>query len=384
MKIFLGIFVSNKKPTVIDLFAGAGGFSLAAKQAGFEVKAAIELDADACETYSLNINKNVRKKAKVFDKDILTEIDPEDVLKELGINSGELDLLLGGPPCQGFSSHRINDAGVDDPRNKLLLRYFEYVKVIRPKVFLVENVTGLLWKKHAEYLEKFKNLATENEYEIYGPVVLDSSDYGVPQKRKRVFILGVDERIGLPKIDWPPCKTHGPGTKKERLTSSSVFERPPQKTLVKLQKILGKEVVENLEYGSAVNKDDPCNIHMQHKSELAMWFSRTPLNGGRLDSGRVLDCHKNHTGHKDVYGRIKLSEPSNTMTTGCYNPSKGRFVHPWLDHGITIRHAARLQTFPDDFVFKGSSTNQSKQVGNAVPPVLGAILIKMIKNNLLN
>ncbi|MGU0056081.1 DNA cytosine methyltransferase [Enterobacter hormaechei] len=116
-------------------------------------------------------------------------------------------------------------------------------------------------------------------------------------------------------------------------------------------------------------------------------FKHTRLNGSRTDAGKKfqLNCHSNgYAGHKDVYGRIFIHQPSNTITTGCNNPSKGRFVHPWENHGIALRQAARLQTFPDYFVFTGSSTNQARQIGNAVPPMLGKTLISHIISQLKN
>jgi DNA (cytosine-5)-methyltransferase 1 len=124
---------------------------------------------------------------------------------------------------------------------------------------------------------------------------------------------------------------------------------------------------------------------MNHTDVLESVFKSTPLNGSREDSNRILKCHNNgHKGHKDVYGRIFFHTPSNTITTGCNNPSKGRFVHPWKHHGITLRHAARLQSFPDDFVFLGNKTEQARQIGNAVPVELGKSLIATIKSQILD
>lgn len=145
-------------------------------------------------------------------------------------------------------------------------------------------------------------------------------------------------------------------------------------------------LLNNLEYESKpIPKDDPCNIHMIPTQRMEERFKATILNGSRTDAGEEfqLKCHSNgYEGHKDVYGRMMIHLPSNTITTGCHNPSKGRFVHPWENHGITLRHAARLQTFPDDFIFIGNSTEQARQIGNAVPPELGTALIKYILQNL--
>ncbi|WP_229381064.1 DNA cytosine methyltransferase [Shewanella psychropiezotolerans] len=215
---------------VIDLFAGAGGFSLAAHQAGLEVLAAIELDASAAQTYRKNIIDRLEQKTNLINGDIL-KIEPAELREKLGVKVGELELILGGPPCQGFSSHRINDAGVDDPRNKLLLRYYDFVEEFQPKAFLVENVAGLFWKKHASYLDKFKQLAQDNGYIIHFCDTLNAKDYGTPQNRKRAFILGVRKGVKNDEIAFPPAPDYFSPTSKEAKqglltwrTGSAVFE----------------------------------------------------------------------------------------------------------------------------------------------------------------
>lgn len=384
----------------IDLFAGAGGFSLAAHNLGLDIIAAIELDKTASETYHLNLIERLGQDTSLLNEDIL-QINPESLREELGIETGELAIILGGPPCQGFSSHRIKDAGVDDPRNKLLLRYFDFVEAFLPKAFLVENVTGLFWERHKSYLDNFLALAEQHHYNVVFCDTLNAKDYGVPQNRKRAFILGIREDTNT--LNFPPPKTHfSPASKEVKegankwRTASSVFE-PLTPALIeqyvkehfrdhtKLKDDEARLELENLEAGSEISFDDPCNVHMQPTTRMKERFKKTRLNGSRTDAGKEfeLQCHANgYLGHKDVYGRMFIHQPSNTITTGCNNPSKGRFVHPWKDHGITLRHAARLQTFPDDFIFLGSSTHQAKQIGNAVPPSLGETLITSIMNGM--
>jgi DNA (cytosine-5)-methyltransferase 1 len=383
----------SNKLTAIDLFAGAGGFSLAAHQQGFNILAAVEFDNKAAATYCFNLKDELGAETQVFNQDI-NDVDVHALMKYQGIKQGELDLLLGGPPCQGFSTHRIKGSGEDDPRNQLLLRYFDFVAALLPKAFLVENVPGLLWKRHKSHLDKFINLANKYNYKIIGdaPLIINAKDYGVPQNRKRAFILAVREDIFTSSIIWPPEPTHF--SPKENKTcwnsASTIFEKPSKAVINRLVERymainhweikVAQEFVENLEFGNKVLARDPCNIHMQHTVSVSNRFKETPLNGSREDIAFRLRCHKNgYKGHKDVYGRIFFHTPSNTITTGCNNPSKGRFVHPWLDHGITLRHAARLQNFPDDFIFLGSSTEQARQIGNAVPFGLGNALIQSIK-----
>jgi DNA (cytosine-5)-methyltransferase 1 len=347
----------RKAITCVDLFAGAGGFSLAAQNCEVTVIAAVELNKHACTTYRKNLVVN--STPRLYEANIL-DLEPDDLVAEHFSNGVECDILLGGPPCQGFSVHRINDAGVDDPRNLLVLRYFEYVSALRPKVFLMENVPGILWKRHEFFLKQLYVMGENAGYQMFSPSVIDARDFGVPQRRKRVFILGVRKDIAL-NFEWPPQPTHGDQAARNQNpnllawnTASDIFKKP-------------------------VASEDVNDIHMNHSTALIDVFRNTPLNGGsRKDSGRTLPCHDKHDGHTDVYGRINPSEPAPTMTTACVNPSKGRFVHPIEHHGITLRQAARFQTFPDSFVFYGGLMAGGAQVGNAVPIILGEALIGKI------
>lgn len=339
----------------MDLFAGAGGFSLGARNAGALVTFAIEFDKYAAATYRKNFCD--LGQTTLYTDDIL-RLDPDELTERHFPNSSECDLLLGGPPCQGFSTHRIKDAGVGDPRNTLIYRYFDFVRALRPKAFLMENVPGLLWPRHSDYLKKFYELGAFEGYTLLDPVTLDARDFGVPQRRKRVFILGLRESDRVAGLDWPPVPTH------------SETNDGPAKSWVSCQDSF-----------LPAPFDDPNDLHMNHSQELIRAFKNTPPNGGsRRDSGRTLPCHKNHDGHKDVYGRIDSRMPAPTMTTACINPSKGRFVHPTEHHGITVRQAARIQTFPDSFVFEGGLTAAGKQIGNAVPVKMAEVLIKHIVN----
>lgn len=356
---------SGDKPLcAVDLFAGAGGFSLGAIRAGFELRAAIEKDRHASRTYRRNIQNASKRGIAVFENDI-GDVGPAELMSECGLITGECDLLLGGPPCQGFSSHRLGSAGVNDPRNELLLRYFTFVKTLKPKFFLVENVPGLLNPKHAEYLDRFLAIAEESQYRVIGPLMLNARDFGVPQNRKRVFILGVSSELSFDETEWPPRPTH---TKPEATNDTG---------------LLAWRTASDA-FAETKREKDPNAIHMNHTQTLIDVFKSTPANGGsRAQSNRVLPCHKRHNGHKDVYGRVDPSRPSPTMTTACINPSKGRFVHPTEHHGITARQAARLQTFPDWFDFEGGLMAAGAQIGNAVPVLLAEVLCRKIKESLV-
>lgn len=355
-------FLQRQPLICVDLFAGAGGFSLAAVQAGFTVAAAVELNSHACTTYKKNISEIYG--VSLYKGNIL-DICP-NIIKNIDIGKDrECDVLLGGPPCQGFSVHRINDSGVDDPRNKLILRYFDFVKTIRPKLFLMENVPGMLWERHRPFLDAFYQEAKSSNYKVMEPIEIDARDFGIPQRRKRVFILGIRDDIDL-CVQWPPLPTHG--------DEKSVTSNQMLKPWICADTVFKMDDIEN----------DINDIHMRHTAEIIEVFKATPKNGGsRNQSGRVLKCHKDHNGHKDVYGRIDPLKPGPTMTTACINPSKGRFVHPTEDHGITVRQAARFQTFPDSFQFEGGLIASGVQVGNAVPVKLGKVLLETLKEGLI-
>ncbi|HAS63744.1 MAG TPA: DNA (cytosine-5-)-methyltransferase, partial [Vibrio sp.] len=200
-------------------------------------------------------------------------------------------------------------------------------------------------------------------------------------------------------IEFPPKPTHfSPSSKSTPhwKTASSVFDKVPTelyeqywekyfKRKTKLTREQTFELLGSLAFGKPFKKDDGCNFHMIPSEKMVRKFIAIPVNGSREDAGKEhqLKCHSGeYKGHKDVYGRILIHLPSNTITTGCNNPSKGRFVHPWLNHGMTLRHAARLQSFPDEFDFYGSSTERARQIGNAVPPKLGQALISHICSRL--
>lgn len=350
--------IEDVRPLAIDLFSGAGGFSLAAALSGLDIKFAIENDVHSAATYAENIRKlKGGKGTKIYDQDILT-YDAEK-LNEEHFSEQECALLLGGPPCQGFSTHRICNAGVNDPRNELIMAYFSFVRALKPRVFLLENVPGILWERHKSYLNRFYTEGRASGFHLFEPETLDARDYGVPQRRRRVFILGIRSDIARDSFVWPPVATH----------ADPRLELPDREPWINCAAAFDE-----------TSSSDVNDIHMQHGPALLEAFENTPANGGsRKDSGRILPCHKEHNGHKDVYGRINSNQPAPTMTTACINPSKGRFVHPTEHHGITVRQAARIQTFPDNFTFHGGLTAAGKQIGNAVPVELGKVLINHLK-----
>jgi len=316
----------------IDLFSGCGGLSEGLEKAGFEVIAGVELDIAAVKTYELN-----HYKTKIFQEDI-RKIAPSDV-KAL-IPGGILHLLAGCPPCQGFSSvRRLNrDAPIVDARNDLILEYYRFVEALQPITIMMENVPGLIeYPLFKETVKRLRNLNYKIDLKI-----VDISKYGVPQRRKRLVLLG--SRIGEVKI--AEGSNH-------------------LKTV--------KDAIGNIE--ELINPDDQLHsVFPKHSDRINQIISLIPLDGGSLKSlpeEYQLKCHqKENVGFNDIYGRLAWNKVSTTITGGCLNPSKGRFLHPEKNRCISAREAALLQTFPPDYIFPMDITRQALalQIGNALPP----------------
>jgi len=333
------------KYTAIDLFAGCGGLSQGLKEAGFRVLAAIENDPDSIATYRLN-----HPKTRVFDEDIRA-VETQDIKKML--KGKKLHLLAGCPPCQGFSSmRRLNKKRSQrDQRNSLVLEYLRFVKDLKPLTIMMENVPGL------ENYTLFRNVVKELRKLGYNPSVqaVRIQEYGVPQRRRRLVLVG--SLLGDLEIAKPT---------KEKVTV--------------------REAIGHLKSPSS-SKDAVHRIVKVHTSEIMARIAATPKDGGsRADVPQFeLDCHKDHkVGFRDVYGRLRWDDYSSTITGGCLNPSKGRFLHPQDDRAITAREAALLQTFPESYKFppQVSKTSIALQIGNALPPKFSQIQSENILSHL--
>jgi DNA (cytosine-5)-methyltransferase 1 len=323
----------KKSPTALDLFSGCGGLTLGLRQAGFSVLGAVELDKKACATYRTNHVSTL-----LFEKDI-KEVCGVQIMSELGLELGELDLLAGCPPCQGFSSLKTKNikASVSDTRNDLIYDFLRLVFELNPKLVMLENVPNL--QKDLRFKKFCKNLK-EFGYEFTFSVQ-NVADYGVPQRRKRLILLA--SRIGFVTLAEPNNK---------RVNVYDVIGR-----LVKPGK-----------------SGDPIHdMKRNHSEKVLAIMSAIPRNGGSrssLPDNLVLDCHKRHLGYRDVYGRMRWDDVAPTITSGCINPSKGRFTHPTQNRVITLREAALLQGFPENYRFLpeyGLNAN-ALMIGNALPP----------------
>ena len=331
--------MTRKKHTAIDLFCGAGGLTTGLKEAGFSVLAGFELNATAAETYKSN-----HKRTKIYIDDI-SRIDPIEIMKDLKLQKGDLDLLAGCPPCQGFSSHKTRNksSSVDDERNNLVFEVLRFIEIMLPKTVMLENVPGLAKDQR---ILTFKSKLTELGYIINenSVKILDAADFGVPQRRKRMILQA--SRFGI---------IAEPERVKERSTVESAigFLIPPGLS------------------------NDPLHTPPLPRSDKVNEIIRNiPKDGGSRTDLPIhlwLPCHIRRPGsYKDVYGRMAWNDVAPTITGGCSNPSKGRFLHPEQDRAITLREASLLQTFPKNYRF---SLNKGKDfaalmIGNALPPKL--------------
>jgi DNA (cytosine-5)-methyltransferase 1 len=339
------LFQKNYK--VVDLFCGAGGLSLGFKKENFDIIYALDNDETAIKTYNNYFGNHGHCS------------DIEKIKKELLFRDEKrVDVIIGGPPCQGFSVQR---RGRDkDKRNNLVLEYARLVLDLKPKIFLMENVSGLLSKRGKLVMETFKKRISRAGYSIFIEKI-NAADYGVPQNRVRVFLIGVHKNKTLNDFEFPvPAKKHIDNTLTVR---DAIFD------LMKVER------------GEIPN-------HIGDKlSEKNLRRIRSITQGQGRDSlpeELQLPCHTKNKGHRhlDTYGRMSWDEPSPTLTARFDSFSRGRFGHPVLDRSITLREGARLQTFPDNFIFFGNKVDVAKQIGNAVPPKLAQILAKSIKNAL--
>ncbi len=339
----------------VDLFCGAGGLTRGLLDAGIAVKKGFDNDPGLKDTYEKN-NPGV----KFFCRDI-SEVTKEEVLE--GLNTKDNFLLLAGcAPCQPFS-RLLRKNKRDDSRVNLLLQFGRLVSEVRPDFVFVENVPGLKNGKGKIIFSQFEDILKKEGYSFISDI-LDAKDYGVPQKRKRLVLLASRHfEIGIPPATYGlPDKSKLP-----YVTVRDVIARFPIIRAGGKHKEVPNHECRDL---SALNKK-----RLKHIKK----------NGGtRLDLPKRLrlKCHKKHNGHTDVYGRMKWDDVSPTLTCKCNSISNGRFGHPTQLRAISVREAAALQTFKDTYFFYGNMSENSKWVGNAVPPLFARCLAEGIKKSI--
>lgn len=317
----------------VDLFSGCGGLTQGLKSAGFTVLGAIEIDDLAVATYTAN-HPDVSVKT-----DDITSVDPKKFMTELGLARGDLDLLCGCPPCQGFSTIRTNNGSRRnrDKRNALSSEMLRFAEKLRPKAIMMENVPGLI--EHSSFKALCSGLRKIG-YSVHAKVA-DVQNYAVPQRRRRLILLAGLGR----KIEFAPVAR----TTRTVRDAIGHLRRPG-------------------------NTGDALHDYPERRSEHVMRIIRDiPKDGGSrtdLPEDRQLECHKSFAGFHDIYGRMAWDEVAPTITSGCFNPSKGRFLHPEQNRAITLREAALLQTFPRRYYFDLSAGKEAAalMIGNALPP----------------
>jgi DNA (cytosine-5)-methyltransferase 1 len=335
----------------VDLFAGCGGLSLGFKRQGFRPVGAVEIDTDAAETYRLNIHSKIH----------VCEIEAVE-------SWPEVQVVIGGPPCQGFSLLGTRDP--DDPRNELWRHFLEVVTEASAEVFVLENVPQFL---RSEQYGRFQRSARRRGFTL-SEGVLSAADFGVAQFRSRAFVIG--SRLGSIAF---PTPTHGPGSP----------TRAPFRT-VRMQ-LTFEPALPTRPTGRDWHRARPAV-----KDFSRIRYAAVPKNGGsRFEMQAVLEgrglhnlippCWRKHqAGTTDVFGRLWWDRPASTIRTEFYKPEKGRYLHPVADRPITVREAARLQSFPDDFAFpeNQSLTSVARQIGNAVPPLLAEAVAGAVRGHL--
>lgn len=343
---------------VLDLFCGAGGLSYGFESAGFDILLGIDNDAKALETFALN-----HKGSKTICGDI-TEIAYEKDIKPL-LEGKAVDVIIGGPPCQGMSLS--GPRKFDDPRNKLYLSYIRLVEEIQPKAFVIENVPGLvgLFKGQIKdsIIEKFTAMGYIIEYKI-----MCSADYGVPQSRKRVVFVG--RKTG--EFEYPPVNT-------EIVTCSMALSDLPS-----LEEELGEEISDYItnpqnEYQILMRKHSNKvlnHVAASHSEKVKTIISLVPDGGNYKD---LPEEYRNSRNFHVAWTRFASNKPAPTIDTG-----HRHHFHYKYNRVPTVRECARLQSFPDNFKFLGNKTQQFRQVGNAVPPLMAQAIAEQLKKMLEN
>ena len=363
---------------VIDLFAGVGGLSSGFRKAGYDIVLANEIDKSISESYKKN-----------HPDTLMINDDIKNIISYLDNISDKVDVIIGGPPCQGFSMAgariRKKNAFLEDPRNFLFRNYFEVVQKVEPKYFIMENVPGMLSMSNGKIIEEIENLFSDEtnfkhgKYYIYKQV-LCASDYGVPQDRHRLIIFGSKKKINFKKAFEE--------TKKRMIKSGEIKKATIYDAISDLNYLSSGEGDFEQDY-----KNKPLTEYQKERrknSKFLFNHKATAHNKVAIDrinelkpGGRRLDLKegkKIKSVHSGAYGRMRWEDLSKTIITRFDTPSSGVYIHPEQARTITPREAARLQSFDDDFIFYGNKSSIIKQIGNAVPPLLAYYLANVIKD----
>jgi DNA (cytosine-5)-methyltransferase 1 len=354
---------SSKRPIVVDLFAGAGGLSLGFEQAGFDVAAAVEIDPIHCAVHEYNFPYSRAICASVVD------VTGDAIRLRAGIGARDVDVVCGGAPCQGFSL--IGKRALDDPRNQLVFHFVRIVKELQPKFFVFENVKGLTLGPHKQFLQELIEALELAGYQVLRDFqVLNAADFGVPQDRRRLFLIGARRDVNLPT--YP--KGTGRTTVEEAISDLPDADR--FKSLLHSDKVRAKFETES-SYARRLRglEEDPNDFSYPRSYDPSYLTASMRTEHTELSKQRFLATP--HGGTEPV-SRFRKLDPRglcNTLRAGT-DSARGAFtsprpIHPMLPRVITVREAARLHSYPDWFRFHVTKWHGFRQIGNSVPPLLG-------------
>lgn len=362
------------KFTAIDLFAGAGGLSLGFEKSGYEVIFALENDKHCVQTYKKN-RRN--KKVKLIIEDI-AKVNFKKILKDSNVKKGTVDIVMGGPPCQGFSISNMRTRNSSNPQNKLFIHFLRAVKEIKPKWVLFENVAGIATFEKGKVTKKIQNKLKQLGYTSSWQI-LDAAYYGVPQHRRRLFLVG--NRLGI-KFCFP--KTEFDGENKPLMTVKDAISDLPF-----LKNGSSRDVGSYKNHGFCLSEyqkfmrkwhGPSCkNNLVTRNSEKILLRYKYIRQGGNWDNvpKRFMRSYDNLDNcHSGIYKRLRWNKPSVVIS----NFRKAMLIHPSQNRGLSVREAARIQSFPDRYVFFGPLGSIQQQVANAVPPILA----QRIANSIIN
>lgn len=342
---------------VADLFAGVGGLSLGFEQAGFDVAFAVEFDKDIAAAYEKNHVGTI-----VYNTDIC-KLDPHKLMNR----HGKIDVVVGGPPCQGFSQ-KGKRLSVKDDRNFLFRQYVRFVEALRPKFFVIENVPNIVTTANGYFKNEIIREFSELGYAVNADV-FDVSDYGVPQQRRRAVFIG---ELGRNNVHFPI--PHG-----KRVTVYDAISDMPPLESGEGAEIAGYRTPAANAY-QRMMRSGSCGVVRNHQATAHSQIALTRMRMIPKGMGKEVlpPEHRTKSIYSGTWCRLLEGDVAATITTRFDTPSSGRFTHPTQNRCITVREAARLQSFPDSFVFYGTKTSQMKQVGNAVPPLFANAIAKEI------
>lgn len=356
----------------IDLFSGCGGLSLGFMKAGYTIKKAVEYDPPIANTYKLN-----HPEVEMIVDDI-RNIDITSVFK-----NGDADIIIGGPPCQGFSmaGARIRHGFIDDPRNYLFKYYFNVVKEVRPKVFVMENVKGMQTMQKGKIFEEILSIFADSDAMEGSPYylfhrVIKAVDFGIPQKRERLIIIGTTIPNVLFDDLWEEAKKEIEDEYPGYFDRVTVWD-----AIGNLPAASQDGMIENPTPVTNYQRYLSCNnrVISNHKqsNHSAKVVERMRQIGNGQNYTELQETIKSV--HSGSYGRLCWDEAAPTITTRFDTPAGGRFTHPVENRTLSPREAARIQSFPDDFIFYGAKREIGRQIGNAVPPKISYFLARFIE-----